>query len=63
MSIVVNGSGRFDEILSALDMDDTLAWELSGDGKWLAPTETGTVNAQTLMEEAALARARRVVAV
>jgi len=55
--------GRLDEILSALDMDDTLAWELSGDGKWLAPTETGTVNAQTLMEEAALARARRVVAV
>ena len=55
--------GRLDEILSALDMDDTLAWELSGDGTWLAPTETGTVNAQTLMEEAALARARRVVAV
>ena len=55
--------GRLDEILSALDMDDTLAWELSGDGTWLAPSETGTVNAQTLLEEAALARARRVVAV
>ena len=55
--------GRLDEILSALELDDTLAWELSGDGTWLAPTETGTVNAQTLMEEAALARARRVVAV
>ena len=55
--------GRLDEILSALELDDTLAWELSGDGTWLAPSETGTVNAQTLMEEAALARARRVVAV
>jgi polyphosphate kinase len=55
--------GRIDEILSALELDDTLAWELSGDGTWLAPSETGTVNAQTLMEEAALARARRVVAV
>jgi polyphosphate kinase len=55
--------GRLDEILSALELDDTLAWELSGDGTWLAPSETGTVNAQTLLEEAALARARRVVAV
>jgi polyphosphate kinase len=55
--------GRLDEILSALELDDTLAWELSGDGTWLAPAETGTVNAQTLLEEAALARARRVVAV
>jgi polyphosphate kinase len=55
--------GRLDEILTALDMDDTLAWELSGDGTWLAPSETGTVNAQTVLEEAALARARRVVAV
>ena len=55
--------GRLDEILSALELDDSLAWELSGDGTWLAPAETGTVNAQTLLEEAALARARRVVAV
>ena len=55
--------GRLDEILSALELDDTLAWELSRDGTWLAPSETGTVNAQTLLEEAALARARRVVAV
>jgi polyphosphate kinase len=55
--------GRLDEILSALELDDTLAWELSGDGTWLAPAATGTVNAQTLLEEAALARARRVVAV
>jgi polyphosphate kinase len=55
--------GRLDEILSALELDDTLAWELSGDGTWLAPSEKGTVNAQTLLEEAALARARRVVAV
>jgi polyphosphate kinase len=55
--------GRLDEILSALELDDTLAWELSGDGTWLAPSGTGTVNAQTLLEEAALARARRVVAV
>jgi polyphosphate kinase len=55
--------GRLDEILGALELDDTLAWELSGDGTWLAPPETGTVNAQTLLEEAALARARRVVAV
>jgi len=55
--------GRLDEILSALELDDSLAWELSGDGTWLAPAETGTINAQTLLEEAALARARRVVAV
>ncbi len=54
---------RLDEILAALAADDTLAWELNGDGTWRAPVRTGTVNAQTRLEQAALERARRVVPV
>jgi polyphosphate kinase len=54
---------RLDEILEALLADDTLAWELASDGRWREPQPSGTVNAQTRLEEAALARARRVVAV
>jgi polyphosphate kinase len=55
--------GRLDEILAVLGEDDTLAWELHGDGTWRGPTESGSVNAQTRLEQAATARARRVVAV
>jgi polyphosphate kinase len=54
---------RLDEILADLVLDDMLAWELTSDGNWRAPAETATVNAQTRLEEAALARARRVTAV
>jgi polyphosphate kinase len=54
---------RLDEILADLGLDDMLAWELTSDGNWRAPAETATVNAQTRLEEAALARARRVIAV
>jgi polyphosphate kinase len=54
---------RIDEILEELSVDDSLAWELSGDGSWVGPASTGTVNAQTRLEQAALARARRIVAV
>ena len=54
---------RVDEILATLDADDTLAWELRGDGSWVEPSPTGSVNAQTQLEQAALARARRIVAV
>jgi len=54
---------RLDEILAVLDLDDTLAWELTADGTWRGPARGGTVNAQTRLEQAALARARRVVAI
>jgi polyphosphate kinase len=54
---------RLDEILGALQDDDSLAWELTADGTWHAPSEAGRVNAQALLKEAALGRARRIVAV
>jgi polyphosphate kinase len=54
---------RLDEILAALDADDTFASELTAEGDWRGPAGQGTVNGQTRLEEAALARARRVVAV
>jgi polyphosphate kinase len=54
---------RFDEILAVLSVDDTLAWELNGDGTWISPSETGIVNSQARLEQSALARARRVVPV
>jgi polyphosphate kinase len=54
---------RLDEILAVLGVDDTLAWELTGDGTWRPPPASGTINAQTRLEQAALSRARRVVAV
>ena len=56
-------TARLDEILAALSADDMLAWELGEDGSWHRPTATGSINAQTLLEQAALERARRVVAV
>ena len=56
-------TARLDEILAALSADDMLAWELGEDGSWHRPTATGSTNAQTLLEQAALERARRVVAV
>jgi polyphosphate kinase len=54
---------RIDEILAVLSVDDTLAWELNGDGTWISPSETGIVNAQARLEQSALGRARRVVPV
>jgi polyphosphate kinase len=54
---------RLDEILAALEADDTLAWELTPDGTWRPPAATGSVNAQTLLAESAIARARRIAAV
>ncbi len=54
---------RLDEILAVLAVDDTLAWELTGDGTWRPPPASGTINAQTRLEQAALSRARGVVAV
>jgi polyphosphate kinase len=54
---------RLDEILDVLMMDDTLAWELDGDGIWHPPPPAGTINAQTQLEEAARSRARRIVPV
>jgi polyphosphate kinase len=54
---------RVDEMLDVLAEDDTLAWELSSDGTWRRRDSGGTVNAQTRLEDAALARARRIAAV
>lgn len=54
---------RIDEMLDDLLSDDALAWELGADGTWEAPSGSGTNNAQVHLEEAALARARRVAAV
>jgi polyphosphate kinase len=54
---------RIDEMLDDLLSDDALAWELGADGTWQAPSGSGTNNAQVRLEEAALARARRVAAV
>jgi polyphosphate kinase len=54
---------RLDEILVALDADDSLAWDLRGDGSWAQPSPAGAVNAQSQLEQAALRRARRIVAV
>jgi len=54
---------RIDEILAVLGVDDVLAWELMPDGTWRGPSEAGGVNAQTRLEQAAVARARRIAAV
>jgi polyphosphate kinase len=53
---------RLDEILELLLSDDTLAWELAADGSW-RPPRGGTNNVQTQLEEAAVARARRIASV
>jgi len=54
---------RLDEILAALEADDTLAWELTPNGTWRPPAAAGSVNAQTRLAESAIARARRIAAV
>jgi polyphosphate kinase len=54
---------RLDEILSVLLADESLAWKLDGDGIWHAPTATGSVDAQTRLEQAARAGARPILAV
>jgi polyphosphate kinase len=54
---------RLDEMLELLLADDVLAWELAADGSWRPPSAAGTNNVQTQLEEAAVARARRIAAV
>jgi polyphosphate kinase len=54
---------RIDEMLDVLLSDDELAWALAADGTWEAPNGSALSNAQTRLEEAALAGARRVAAV
>jgi polyphosphate kinase len=54
---------RIDEMLELLEADDVLAWELGADGTWRPPSSAGTNNEQTKLEEAALARSRRIAAV
>jgi polyphosphate kinase len=54
---------RIDEMLDVLLSDDELAWALAPDGTWAAPNGSALSNAQTRLEEAALAGARRVAAV
>ena len=54
---------RLDEMLDLLLADDSLAWRLSADGSWRPPSAAGTNNEQTQLEEAAVARARRIAAV
>jgi polyphosphate kinase len=54
---------RLDELLDLLSGDDALAWELTADGTWRPPAPSGTHNAQAELEQAALARARRIAAV
>jgi polyphosphate kinase len=54
---------RIDEMLALLIGDDALAWELSADGSWRAPSPSGTHNEQGELEAAAVARARRIAPV
>jgi polyphosphate kinase len=54
---------RLDEILELLEADDVLAWELDPDGNWHRKSRTGTVDAQAQLQEAAIARARRIAVV
>ena len=50
--------GRLDEILDVNLTDDTLAWELDGEGAWLKVPTTRGVNAQLRLMELASERAR-----
>jgi polyphosphate kinase len=54
---------RLDELLDLLAGDDALAWELTADGTWRPPAQGGIHNAQVELEQAAVARARRIAAV
>jgi Polyphosphate kinase C-terminal domain 2/Polyphosphate kinase C-terminal domain 1 len=54
---------RLDEMFDLLDADDTLAWKLMPDGTWRPPSGGRGINAQTRLEQVALARARRIAAV
>jgi polyphosphate kinase len=54
---------RLDDILTTLQADDALAWELSGDGNWRRASEAGSRDAQARFQELALERARRIAAV
>jgi polyphosphate kinase len=54
---------RLDELLEVLATDDALAWKLTADGTWQPPLPGGTRNAQLLLQQAAIARTRRIAAV
>jgi len=54
---------RIDELFDLLLADDTLAWSLAADGSWQRASGAERVNVQERLEEAAIARARRIAAV
>ena len=54
---------RLDELLELLEADDVLAWELEPEGGWHKKSTTGTIDAQAQLQQAAIARARRIAAV
>jgi polyphosphate kinase len=51
---------RLDEIFELLEADDVLAWNLEGDGNWHLAPGVGERNAQTELQQAAIARARQI---
>jgi polyphosphate kinase len=53
---------RLDEMIDALLTDDSLAWELARDGTWRRVGD-GNVDAQAVLQRAALARARHLALV
>src|SRR5262249_23750643 len=54
---------QLDQVLETLSADDTLAWQLHGDGSWERVHGPGSVNAQARFEQLALERARHLTAV
>lgn len=49
---------RIDEMLDVLLADDTLAWELDGDGVWHLVPEVHGINAHNTLQDLAIARSR-----
>jgi polyphosphate kinase len=49
---------RIDEMLDVLLADDTLAWELDGDGVWHLVPEVHGINAHKTLQDLAVARSR-----
>jgi polyphosphate kinase len=54
---------RLDEILGVLDADEVQAWELDASGNWQNVTSAGAADAQTILQERAVVRARGIAAV
>jgi polyphosphate kinase len=52
-------TARLQEILDVNLADDTLAWELGGDGQWRRVNPQGRCNTHDRLQELAVARARR----